>query len=194
MKTAISIVLAICVAVTGCKSRIDDPVSYTDDISHGLRKKVSMGDIDYDITYKPPAYMVRKEGLSGTAALARMKDLEGTAWFNISFKVRGFKQSPLRYKAGGLENYAARQDYYLNYAARDIYLLYGADTLYVSSYWFENNQNLTLHETMIVGFNLPEGRPLKDMKLSIYDRIFGNGIVKTTILQKDLENLGSLSL
>lgn len=196
MKTATKLLLLVLLAAAGCKERVEDTVQYTEDMSNGLRKKVSIGDLEYDILYKPSAYIVHKEHLPAAEAAKRVQDLHGTAWFNISFKVRDFNQSPLRYKVSGLEEYTARQDYYLNYAPKDIYLLYGADTLYVSSYWFENNQNLTLHETMVIGFRLPgqTAVPEQDMKLSFYDRIFENGIIKAVILRKDLENIQELPL
>lgn len=168
-----------------------DPVKYTENAANGLRKTTTVGDISYTIQYKPAAYILQQEHPEPAEREKRKKQLKGMAWFNIAISVPGFNQSPLRYKVSGLEEYTARQDYYLNRAAADMYLLYGNDTLHVNSYWFENNQNLATHETMLVGFKLPghDEIPAKEMRLSFYDRVFQNGIIKAVIKKEDLAQI-----
>ena len=189
MKKVISL-LALAMSLVGCKAE-SDPIKYAEQEDNGLRKTVGVGDVIYTVQYKPATYITEMEHLDKKAAEERMKQLQGTAWFNISFSIKGYNQSPLRYQASGLEEYNARQDYYLNKAPKDMYLLYGKDTLYVSSYWFENSQNLSTHETMVVGFTLPEKvvQPEEDLRFSFYDRVYQNGIIKTTIKKDDLENI-----
>jgi hypothetical protein len=189
MKKVISL-LAMAISVVSC-NREKDPIKYAEHEGNGLRKTVSVGDVVYTVQYKPTAYIIEMEHLDKKTTEQRIKQLQGTAWFNISFSIKGYNQSPLRYQVSGLEEYNVRQDYYLNKAPKDMYLLYGKDTLYVSSYWFENNQNLSTHETMVVGFRLPEKvvRPEEDLRFSFYDRVYQNGIIKTTIKKDDLENI-----
>lgn len=165
-----------------------DPIGYAEDKGNGLRKEMDIGSMHYTIQYKPADYIVASEHLDSGKTEERLKQLEGTVWFNIAFSVKGYNQSPLRYQVTDLNEYTQRQDYFLNRAANDIYLLYGKDTLYADSYWFENNQNLTPYETMIVGFRLPEGvaAPREDLRLSYYDRVFKNGIIKAVIKKEDL--------
>lgn len=192
MKAVINLLLAG-LLLAGCAGE-QDPVRYAESKSNGLRQEISIGEVIYTVQYKPAAYIVQQEHLEATAAAERRKQLEGTAWFNVSFRIREYNQSPLRYKVNGLEEYTARQNYYLNQAPADIYLLYGEDTLYVNSYWFENNQNLSAHETMIVGFRLPDGqdKPERDLLFSFYDRVFRNGIIKAVIRKEDLDDIPAL--
>jgi hypothetical protein len=192
MKQVINI-LILGIMLSGC-NRQQDPVLYTEDKENGLRKTVEVGDVIYDIQYKPPAYIARLEHLDKAAEEERIKALQGMAWFNVSFKIKDFNQSPLRYKLTSLDEYTARQNYFLNEAPKDMYMLYGKDTLYVNSYWFENNQNLSLHETMVVGFKLP-GKALKpeeDLRFSFYDRVHKNGIIKAIINKGDLLDVPEL--
>jgi hypothetical protein len=144
----------------------------------------------YTIQYKPAGFILEKEHLDTAAARERANQLKGMVWFNISFSVDGYGQSPLRYKVASVEEYTERQNYYLNQAPRDIYLLYGNDSLLVDSYWFENNQNLAPFETMVVGFKLPppDSIPERDLKIAFYDRVFKNGIIKTIIRKEDINN------
>ncbi len=194
MKKAIKGLLAA-LLLTGAGCAVEkDPVKYSENEQNGLRKTVAAGPLIYTIQYKPPAYITRMEQLDKAAGAERKKQLEGMAWFNVSFRVKDYGQSPRRYNIKGMEEYVQRQDYYLNAAPADMYLLYGKDTLYVNSYWFENNQNLAAHETIIVGFKLPGAlsRPDQDLKFSFYDRVYKNGIIKTVIRKEDLENIPDL--
>lgn len=186
MKKVNSLMLSALIWI-GCGYK-NDPVKYAEDADNGLKKEITVGKIHYKIQYKPADYIIATENPDSAQRQKRMEQLKGMVWFNISFSVNGYNESPLRYQVADLNEYTQRQDYYLNRAPADIYLLYGRDTLYVNSYWFENNQNLTPYETMIVGFRLPEGisGPEQDLKLSYYDRVFKNGIIKTVIKKEDL--------
>lgn len=192
MKQVINILL-FGIMLCGC-IRQQDPVLYAEDKKNGLKKTVEVGNVIYDIQYKPPIYIARMEHLDKAAEQERTKSLQGMAWFNVSFKIKDFNESPLRYNLTSLEEYTARQDYYLNKAPKDMYLLYGKDTLYVNSYWFENNQNLSLHETMVIGFKLPGKilKPEEDLRFSFYDRVYQNGIIKTIINKEDIQDAPEL--
>jgi hypothetical protein len=190
MKKAIKAILCLVLCVAACKaSRSKDPIAFARDTDNGLRKELKVGAMYYTIQYKPAAYILEQERLDPAAAASRAAQLKGMAWFNISFEVAGTGQSPLRHEISGLEEYTARQDYFLNRASGDISLLYGSDTLRVDSYWFENNQNLTPYETMVVGFRLPDTDtvPMREMLLSYDDQIFHNGIIKAKISKEDLQ-------
>lgn len=163
-------------------------IPYVENADHGLRKTVAAGDFVYTIQYKPTSYILMQEGRQEDSA--RKAQLQGMVWFNITFKVNDFNQSPLRFKVGSMEEYTARQDYFLNQAVRDLYLMYDGNVrLSPSAYWFENNQNLLPYETMIAGFHLPDGhtQPTKNMQVVFQDRVFDNGILKVLINQKSLE-------
>jgi hypothetical protein len=185
MNKAIKLILPLCLLAACSQKR--DPVKYAEDKDNGLRKEISVGNMHYTIQYKPADYIVASEHPDSGKVAERLSQLKGMVWFNISFQVEGFGQSPLRYRISGLDEYTARQDYFLNKAPNDLYLLYGKDSLTVNSYWFENNQNLTPYETMVVGFKLPGNlsEPEQDLRLSYYDRIFKNGIIKTVIKKED---------
>lgn len=189
MRTVTSLILILGL-LCSCNTAKKDVVTYAQNTENGLRKDIALGNMVYTFQYKPQDYILKMEHLDSRTEeyKERVKQLQGMAWFNISFTVKGFEQSPLRYQVSGLEEYNSRQDYFLNTAPKDIYMLYGKDTLYVNSYWFENNQNLAAHETMIVGFKLPDTdtKPEKDMQVSYYDRIFKNGIIKIIIKEEDV--------
>lgn len=188
MKKVISACILLLI-VSSCARRQDD-VKYAEDPDHGLIKEVRVGNMMYTVQYKSPAFVAAKEHLDSAATRERELQLKGMIWFNISFQVKDFGQSPLRYKISGLEEYNERQNYYLNQAPGDIYLLYGRDSLFVDSYWFENNQNLAPFETMVVGFRLPssDSIPRQDLKLSFYDRVYKNGIIRTVIRKEDIND------
>jgi hypothetical protein len=125
----------------------------------------------------------------------RRKELEGTVWFNLSLSCTDKPISILRLGIKSQEEYDERLSYYLNRAMEDVRLIYGKDTLSPASYLFENNYNLTPQETMVLGFDLPNktSYPVKDMRLSYYDRIFDNGLVNMTFFFNSIENIPNLN-
>lgn len=177
--------------VISCKTKGNkDILEYVKSPENGLKKEVIIGKNIYKIQYKPVAYIVKSERLSGQELLIREKQLDSMVWFNISFSIQDFAASPLKYGINNMVDYNQRLDYYLNKAAADISLVYGMDTLKSYSYWFENNQNLSPEETIVVGFKLKNDRvPEKDLHLAFYDRIFENGIIKTIIRARDLKSV-----
>jgi hypothetical protein len=179
MKVVASITLGALCLIISCKSGIDDTLQYNSTTGQ-LTKEVSVGNMSYKVQHKPIAVMVANEGLTEEATKHRLNSLKGTVWFSISLSVKDFSQSPLRYNISGLDEYNERLNYYLRQAPKDVYLLYGKDTLTVDSYWFENNQNLVPFETMLLGFKLPnlDTIPQFDLQLSYYDAVFKNGIIK----------------
>jgi len=190
MKKVISIFGIAGALLLSCNSAKNDVVAYAQNEKNGLLKKVAVGQCIYEVQYKPVGYILTQEGLEQGSPEweKRMKDMRNTAWFNITIKVKDYNQSPLRYQVAGIDEYNERLNYYLNQAPGDIALLYGSDTLHVSSYWFENNQNLVPYEKMIAGFILPDGAKGidRDIRFVFHDQIFNNGIIKVLFSQKDI--------
>jgi len=171
-------------------------VRYVQNDKNHLKKAVKMQDMEFDIQYKPYEYIMLLESRNNPAydKAKRLKQLEGTVWFNISFKKTNTEMSALKEGAASLDEYDQRLNYFLNYAAKDIVLVYGGDTLKPASYLFENNYNIGPEETMVVGFIFPgkDQKPIKDMQISYYDRLFHNGIIKASFSAatiKDIPNL-----
>jgi hypothetical protein len=113
------------------------------------------------------------------------------ALLGLIFAYSALMENSHLYGITSLDEYNLRLDYFLNRAKDDIKLLYGSDTLHPSSYLFENNYNLTPQETIVVGFNLPgnDPFPIKDMQISYCDRIYKNGIIKTTYRSEILKQI-----
>lgn len=193
------IAAVIVLSATGCNRHSlnqTDYVRYVQNDKNHLKKAVKMQDMEFDIQYKPYDYIMLLESRNNPAydKVKRLKQLEGTAWFNISFKKTNTEVSALKEGAASLDEYDQRLNYFLNYAAKDIVLVYGGDTLKPSSYLFENNYNIGPEETMVVGFIFPgkDQQPIKDMQISYYDRLFHNGIIKASFSAaaiKDIPNL-----
>ncbi|MGN6569630.1 MAG: hypothetical protein ACTHJ0_16845 [Flavipsychrobacter sp.] len=173
-----------------------DYVRYIQDDKNHLKKAVKVQDMEFDIQYKPYDYIVLLESHNNAAydKTKRLKQLAGTAWFNISFHKTSTEMSALKDGAMSLDDYDQRLNYFLNYAAKDITLVYGGDTLKPISYLFENNYNVGPVETMVVGFIFPDKdpRPLKDMQISYYDRLFHNGIIKASFSAETLKDIPNL--
>lgn len=178
--------------------KINDYVKYVNDSNSGLVKKIRVDGFEYKMQYRPYEYIALNEikflGNNQNEFEKRIENLKGTAWFNLTFKRIDEMLSPMRYGVSSNEEYQKRLDYYLNHVIKDIWLVYGNDTIHPASYLFENNFNLIAQETMILGFYLPQKEllPSRDMTLSFNDKVFKNGIIKAFYSSKSLGNIPNL--
>lgn len=193
------IVVAVFLSATSCnRHSLNQPdyVRYVQDDRNHLKKVVKVQDMEFDIQYKPYDYIMLLESRNNPAydKAKRLKQLEGTAWFNITFRKTNTEMSALKEGAASLDEYDQRLNYFLNYAAKDIRLVYGGDTLKPASYLFENNYNVGPEETMVVGFIFPgkDPKPVKDMQISYYDRLFHNGIIKASFSAETIKDIPNL--
>lgn len=181
-----------------CKKNLTkvDYEFYVQDKNNGLRKKTMVGAWEYNFQYKPYDYILLCENIVSFEREKRLKELEGTAWFNISFMNKQSRESALRQGLNSKDEYDSRLNYFLNDAINSVQLHYGhTDTLKPIAYAFENNYNLSPQETIVVGFKLPDGEkvPSKDMQIVYEDKIFKNGIIKVIIDKKDLRKIPNLA-
>lgn len=177
------------------RMNVKEYVAFIKNSDNGLCKIVNNGEWKYTIQYRPYDYILLSEQLNDKEKEYRLKDLQGTAWFTVSFENDSSKESALRVNANSIEIYNERLNYFLNKASNDIRLVYDQkDTLSPETYVFENNYNLVMHETILVGFRLPGNpvKPDKDMQIIYVDKVFQNGIIKAIISQKSLSNIPHL--
>lgn len=152
----------------------------------GWVQRKSYNGINYVMKYRPASLIAMNEDEPDSIRTKRLEVLNNLYRFNIDILVEGSGQSPLRYGISGQEEYNARLDYFLNQAAKDIWLIDGEDTLMPSAYWFENNQNLTSHETIVLNFDKTKIKS-KEIQLAFNDRLFRNGIIKASFQKSDLD-------
>lgn len=198
-ETKIVLLLLLTIACDSCKKSMEprDYVNYVNNKENGLKKIVPVDGFEFSMQYKPYDYIILLENKGEKAngnIDERKQTLKGTAWFNISIKRQDNSVSPLRFGISSLEEYNTRLNYYLNEAKKDIWLLYGTDTIRPVSYLFENNYNLAPQETIVVGFYLPKGQdhPQEDMQLAFNDQVFKNGIIKAKYTRKAINDIPNL--
>lgn len=188
------------VFIASCTQKLEpsEYMQYVHDTKNGLRKEVKAAGWVYTFQYRPTALIsfVENKSISDSRIIAkRMIQLEGTAWFNISFRISDGKISPMRYNLTSRQEYDVRYNYFLNEASKGIRLIHGGkDTLIPMSYLFENNYNLTPQETMIVGFHLPKQKEFEnDIQLCYEDHMFNTGTIKVIFRKEDLNSIPKLA-
>lgn len=193
------LLILMCSLLTACTSQTLKPTAYIKYIqngSNGLKKTEDIDGWQYVIQYKPHDYIIYQEEKGKNDEVykqKRMKELQGTIWFTISFRRADADVSPLRYNVASLDEYDQRLNYFLNDASKNISLVYGSDTLKAESYIFETNYNLTPQATMVVGFFIPDKTDVQnDFTLSYDDEMFKNGIIKAKFLAKNINKTPQL--
>lgn len=80
--------------------------------------------------------------------------------------------------------------YYQSLAANDISLFCGDEQIFPVTYHYEDNYGLAPHNTIVVGFQLPEFQ--SDLKLVFNDRYNDNPYIQATYSKETLKNLPTL--
>lgn len=195
----VALYASLFVAIASCKRSVDAAayVKYVTDKRNGITKITEIDGFEYRMQYRTHDQIILSEnkGDKNSNNIEKRKEsLKGTVWFNISLKRTDNAISILRYGISNIDQYNARLNYYLNYASSDIKLLYGEDTLHPTGYVFENNYNLAPQETIVVSFTLPPGNnyPQKNMRLSMVDGVFNNGIINASFPIETINKIPTL--
>ena len=195
--------LLLTLTVTGCIScqkpeslKGKEYLAYIEDKDNGLKKKVRAGDLNFTFQYKPAEYVFLKE-YGGEAKnekllFERQRGLSNTVWFNVSISGLKTKTDPLRTGVADLNEYNARNDYFLMNAMKDFKLIYGNVEMVTAGYHFENNYGLTPMDVMIIGFAIPDSVPVHEMTLVYNEQVFNNGLIKANFSEDDLLSIPKL--
>lgn len=191
MKRLINLLLPGLLLMLSCKGgvqhfSISELDAYAGSEKSGWVQQKSYNGINYAVKYRPASLIAVNEEEPDSVRVKRQETLNKMYRFNIDILVEGSSQSPLRYGISGLDEYNARLDYFLNQASKDIWLIDGTDTLRPSAYWFENNHNLTSHETIVLNFDNTNIKS-EHIQLAFNDRLFRNGIIKASFQKSDLD-------
>lgn len=205
MKTVIRLLSLLLIVITSCslidqKMNIDEFVNYVESKRSGFKKSVTTGDIEYIIQYKPVEYIIYKE-MHGNIANEdsfenRRKELESTVWFNVYLKSKNSNVNPLKGNVSGLGEYNQNYQYLLTQASNDFKMYYGNNSVEAEKITchFETNYGLTPTDIFVLGFKIPDAKPVKDMTLVYDDKLYNNGIIKVKILQEHIANTPTLIL
>lgn len=202
MKGRIKLMLIaiLCFAQHSCNKTLTpaEYIHYVESETNGLKRTIAIGQWNFIFQYRPHEYIILFEqgrNLNAKKVQERLRELRGTIWFNIRIQRTDHSVSPLRYNLTSRQEYQDRLKYFLNYASNDISLKYGKEKLPLAAYHFETNYNLTPQETFVVGFRMREEKlPSSDMQISIHDKIFKNGIIKATVMKKDIVNIPKVKI
>lgn len=173
-------------------------MKYVEDKSNGLKKEVEVNDLKYTFLYRPAEYVAYKEMTNGTDDTSffrkRVKELKKTVWFNIYIKTEG-NENPLKHNVSGLDEYNRRINYFLTEAGKNISLNYGdKGDMKSVAYHFENNYGLTPMDVIVVGFEIPDDKPIEDIILEYDDKLFNGGPIKIKIDKTNLIDIPKLIL
>jgi len=174
--------------ITSCTSNEvltgDAYIAFMEKEGNGFRKKVTTGDYAYTFQYKSTDYILLKEqkaGLPAAQLQKRATQLDSTVWFNVMINT-GNSINPLKANATDLNEYNKRVEYFLSSAAKNFTLSYGGqEEMRCIGYFFENNYGLTPMDIMIVGFHIPDKKPVQDVQLEYNDELFNYGPVRIAI-------------
>ncbi len=186
MKRATNILIALSILCCSCgqPERLA-PAEYIHYMEQdaAYKKKVDAGNTQYTIQLALPGYMALKDAygfnkeLNADAYSKRIKELDGFIFFLVNI-IKAPSGDPLKKMAAGQASTEQMVMYYES-AAGDITLKDGDAELKPVTYHFENNDNLSPYNTIVVAFP-DNGGNGKDLQLVFNDRYAGNPLVKAS--------------
>ncbi|MEM8909574.1 MAG: hypothetical protein AAGD05_17130, partial [Bacteroidota bacterium] len=163
-----------------------DLVRYVHQKDHGLIKSKTIGDLQFDLQYKPLDYLIaqelRTDELVEQAYADRLEDLKGLQYYNLRMSVPRLPQR-------NITNYQVYDDeaqqqrlYYLSFGFKEhLRLIQGRDTLRPVLYHFERSYDLAPHHTFVVAFKETDPDHTQDKTFVVDSPVWPTGPVKFRI-------------
>lgn len=200
MRKVISVLLII-LCCSSCHSggmlRPSDYVQFLDNQDNHFVSKHVFGDKEYSIQLATAEYMVAHE-LEANDSVAlyaqRLKELKGFVFFLI--KMGTTAESRKQQGGNRVSEQQLKVDdmvaYYDQQAIMDISLMSGGKELKPSTYVFENNYDLSPHNTIVVGFEV--GELNQDLTLNFNDRYTQIPAIRASYSKEKLNSLPKLNI
>lgn len=192
----------ICLLLVSCSGSAPelgagDYMHYMEDVEHPYNRRVTSGTQNYSIQLATPEYVVLKEfsdkrdELDTASFKQRLGEIKGHIYFLIKIEQR----KPTQSVAQEMVDKSMAESmvmYYHSQAMSDIILKTDSVLRKPVTYLFENNYSLVNYNTIVVGFELPEGK--EAIQLVFNDRYNDNTFIKAKYSANELAKLPRLVL
>lgn len=170
-------------------------ISWCRDKENHLNKTKEIGDITYQLLYKPAEYVACMEEESTsiqTDTLAKkVEELNGLEYYDFKIEITSGQGELLKYNVSSAEEYNQRVNYFAFQMQNDLKLVDGSDTLDCKLFHFERAYDVAPYAVFLLGF--PKGKSANTEKMFFYqDKVFNKGIIKFTYNKNDLKNIPKL--
>lgn len=196
-RAIISLIVAFAGLITGCKPNLLSPVDYkewVENCDNGLNIQREIGDIKYELQYKPIPYIILLENQGKMPEVwrysERVKELRGMEYYTLKISTKT-NEDILRFKSHNESEYYSRLEYYADAAQNDISLIRGNDTTECALYHFERNYGLSPWSTIVLGFETKEEKT-GERTIFFHNQVQGTGTVKFALSQEDISELPAL--
>lgn len=177
---------------TGCEQEVrpSDLVKYVRDPGNGLRKIERIGDLEFDLQYKPLSFVIanefRSNAIDKRAYRKREGELAGLEYYNLKIKVKGSTENITTYQVSNQDDQQNRL-YYLSYELnQDLKMVQGKDTLSPVLFHFERTYDVSNHRTFVLAF--PHSQSREDRTLILNSKEIGTGPIEISIEENAINN------
>ena len=155
-------------------------MNWVEDESNGLHQQLAVGDIIYDVQYKPMDYLTILQDPNNNWTHQQKEDFRASKqdleYFTLKIKTADGLTDPLQYKATDPNDYYHRLKYFSFDIQHDLHLVANGDTLPCRLSHFERTNGLAPYKTIVLGFEKSAAPPAAsnsgDLLLVFKDRVF----------------------
>ena len=181
----------------GCSESALSPASYVkwiQDPDHGLKQVKQIGEMIFQVQYKPPDYILamekREPVIREEERQSRRQELEGMHYFNLHYDIANTSENALQYGATSGAEYQERVQYFSFGLKHDIYLEENGQRVPCELFQFARNYGISPGLDFSLAF--PKGEEDSDLQLVIEEKVFNTGKIRFTIDRGNLDNLPTL--
>lgn len=170
----------------GCSKGVDYKkylVWYESD-ENPLRKTITIGDVEYTLTYMVTDYFKAREMASGSGGDNKQKD--ESEYYKLNIKIKN-SQEPLTYHLKNQSESYERINYLVSNVKDDILLLTSNDTLSCQMHHYERVYHVG--NTLSVMFIFDKTNEKKERTIVFNDKLFNDQLVTFTFSEDEINKV-----
>lgn len=187
--------------LTGCFQKSLTPKDYFNwakTEESGLTQTKSGNGVSFNLQYRPVDLLIANEiknGITKELDYEKRRGELGTLGYFL-LKIESGEQDLLMHDATDEQEYVKRVNYYSLDFEQDIIAVAGTDTIPCVLYQFENAYGITPYVNISLAFpgEFMEANREKNVEILIYDRVFGNGLLRFNYNENTFQNVPELAI
>jgi hypothetical protein len=194
--SVVIIVIACAFGFRKTELNADDYVHYVESDNNALSNSKEIEGLKFQLQYCPTEYLLLKELKTDLIPQKvideRKQQNDSMVFFRLRISAKG-KNDVLMYGLNSDGDYYSRIQYLSYGLEEDIALLNNNDTIFPAEFHFERTYGVAPFADFIMAFNT-KIKKNDDFQVLIDDKAFGNGVLKFSYSNKDLQNIPTLKL
>ncbi len=174
-------------------------ISWVKDPENGLVKTRQINDLQFSLTYLPPAFMIcndlKKENISKKELAELALQYEDFEYYLLKIEALESGMELAKYKVSNRKEYEDRIRYYSFNMQNDLIAkLETGEEVYCELYHFERTYNITPYSSFLIGFPKEFIANSKERTIILEEKVFNKGNIKFKWTTAEMNNIPQIEV